>query len=227
MDERALPYLFLFILLVQTLWPITYIGAVDGRSLPNMILLYQLLAVAQMVLGILSARDYRKIRHALMGLGALWGVTAVISFFLPSASWPLLVGYLIVTIFQFGLVAMLSVYILKAESITTGVLLAASAVYLLIGSIFMPIYDSIETITFMQTGGHHAFSDNVTQVGETFPWQTLIYYSTSVLTTVGFGDVIPLSPWARAVTQLQALLGVLYLTFVVARLVSLFSTPET
>lgn len=227
-SERYLHFLFLSIICVLVLWPITVVWqSADGRSHPAAVLIYQLTSVAQMVLGIVSAAEWRTVRRWLTGLAILWFISTLSIFIFPLARWPLLVSYFIIALFQFSLAGWLGLFIFRAEKITSGILLAASGVYLLIGSIFMPIYDAIETITFLRTGGHHAFADGVTQVGQVLPWQTLLYYSVSVLTTVGFGDVVPVAAWARAATMLQALMGVLYLTFIVARLVSLFSASDS
>jgi hypothetical protein len=45
------------------------------------------------------------------------------------------------------------------------------------------------------------------------------YFSTITLTTVGFGDIVPVTPAARLVTGLEAMLGQLYLAVVIATLV--------
>ncbi|MEM0951614.1 MAG: ion channel [Cyanobacteria bacterium P01_H01_bin.74] len=57
----------------------------------------------------------------------------------------------------------------------------------------------------------------------------LMYFSMVTLTTLGFGDMLPLSMPARTFTAMEALTGQLYLTVLVARLVSLHSkeTPSS
>jgi hypothetical protein len=45
------------------------------------------------------------------------------------------------------------------------------------------------------------------------------YFSTITLTTVGFGDIVPVTPLARLVTGLEAMVGQLYLAVVIATLV--------
>ena len=45
------------------------------------------------------------------------------------------------------------------------------------------------------------------------------YFSTVTLTTVGFGDIVPVTPAARLVTGLEAIVGMLYLAVVIATLV--------
>jgi voltage-gated potassium channel Kch len=46
------------------------------------------------------------------------------------------------------------------------------------------------------------------------------YFSTVTLTTVGFGDIVPVTPAARLVTGLESIVGQAYLAVVVATLVS-------
>jgi voltage-gated potassium channel Kch len=48
-----------------------------------------------------------------------------------------------------------------------------------------------------------------------------MYFSFVTLTTVGFGDVVPVDPVARAAMILEALIGQFYLVVLVARLVGM------
>jgi len=52
------------------------------------------------------------------------------------------------------------------------------------------------------------------------------YFSFVTLTTLGFGDVVPLSPAARTLTWLEAVVGQLYLAILIARLVGLQITQH-
>ena len=45
------------------------------------------------------------------------------------------------------------------------------------------------------------------------------YFSTITLTTVGYGDIVPVTSAARLVTGLEAIVGQLYLAVVIATLV--------
>lgn len=49
----------------------------------------------------------------------------------------------------------------------------------------------------------------------------LFYYSIVTLTTLGFGDISPVSPFAQMLTMWEAVIGQVYLTILVARLVGL------
>ena len=48
-----------------------------------------------------------------------------------------------------------------------------------------------------------------------------LYFSVVTITTLGYGDITPVHPWARATVMLEAVIGPLYLAILVARLVSL------
>ena len=48
-----------------------------------------------------------------------------------------------------------------------------------------------------------------------------IYFSFVTLTTLGYGDMVPVSPPARILAILEAVVGQIYLTVLVARLVGL------
>jgi Ion channel len=49
----------------------------------------------------------------------------------------------------------------------------------------------------------------------------MLYFSFTTLTSTGFGDIVPLHPIARSLSNLEAVLGQLYLTILLARLVTL------
>lgn len=49
----------------------------------------------------------------------------------------------------------------------------------------------------------------------------LIYFSFVTLTTIGYGDIVPLHPYARGLANLEAIIGQLYPATLLARLVTL------
>ena len=58
-----------------------------------------------------------------------------------------------------------------------------------------------------------------------FGWGALaskiFYLSFATLTTTGYGDVVPVHPWARSLCNLEAIIGQLYPATHLARLVTL------
>ena len=49
----------------------------------------------------------------------------------------------------------------------------------------------------------------------------MLYFSFTTLTTTGFGDIVPVNPFARSLANLEAVVGQFYLAITVARLVTL------
>lgn len=219
--EGKVIYLLALVVLVQSAYPITGDGSVVT------LLAYQLLYMSLMITGIVVARDSKFHTRLLTLLGIIWLVVAAVYAFNQTVVWALLATYVVIIIFLSVVVQVLLRYIFLAHSVTRDVLYAACAVYMLLGAIFVPIYGIIETITFSQTGGQHAFSDGSIAVGEIFPWQDFVYYSYVTLTTLGYGDILPVTMWARSAVSLQAIIGVLYITVVMARLVGLYASQET
>ena len=55
----------------------------------------------------------------------------------------------------------------------------------------------------------------------------LLYFSYSTLTTLGYGDILPLSAPARTFSYLEAIVGQIYLTVLIARLVGMHITQSS
>jgi hypothetical protein len=50
---------------------------------------------------------------------------------------------------------------------------------------------------------------------------TMLYFSLTSLTTTGYGDIVPVNPFARSLANLESIVGQFYLAITVARLVTL------
>jgi hypothetical protein len=135
-------------------------------------------------------------------------------------------SYAVIAPFQAMVIWVLMHFIFMTHRVTRDVLYAAVAVYFLIGAFFVPVYGLIENLTFAATDGNHAFSTTGMVVGEIYPWQNFIYYSYVTLTTMGYGDIVPVTLWARSAASVEAIIGVLYTTIIMARLVSLYVSND-
>jgi hypothetical protein len=92
----------------------------------------------------------------------------------------------------------------------------AVAAYLLIGYFFMALYRLINYLFPDAFAAHTA----LVQPGENIS-NVFMYFSLVTLTTVGFGDVTAVHPAARSLVMLEGVVGTLYPTIFIARLVSL------
>lgn len=57
-------------------------------------------------------------------------------------------------------------------------------------------------------------------------WMEMLFFSFSVLSSTGLGDIVPITPQARALVMLEMFFGVMYMALVVSRLVGLAATKE-
>lgn len=111
--------------------------------------------------------------------------------------------------------------VLEPGPVTANRLQAAVCAYLLIGLGWGLVFSVIEHLrpgAFLDPVGGSSESHAVLAG---FPH--LIYYSFTTLTTLGFGDVVPVTPLARSLSTLEAVIGQLYLALLVARLVGIHS----
>lgn len=116
--------------------------------------------------------------------------------------------------------AVLLVGVVRTEQVTHDVISGAIAVYLLVGIAWAVVYALVE--------GLNPGSFRLGPAGQGTIWEQLLYFSFTTLSTLGFGDITPVSPIARMWTVFEAIFGTLYLAILVARLVSLFrAAPAT
>lgn len=89
--------------------------------------------------------------------------------------------------------------------------------YILLGLIWSVAYQLVET--FVSSAFQFPRPHEVVGPGRLS--HDLAYYSFVTLTTVGYGDITPVHPAARALAMVEALVGQLYPAILIARLVSL------
>jgi len=107
--------------------------------------------------------------------------------------------------------------VLKDKKVTSDTLYGAICVYILIGITWSFFYVVIITTS------HNAFYINpVNNLDNIINWNDLSYYSFVTLTTLGYGDITPVAPFARSLAYMEAMAGQVYLTIIIARLVGLY-----
>ncbi len=70
-----------------------------------------------------------------------------------------------------------------------------------------------------------AFSFNTNAGPRSINGFNAFYFSFITLSTVGYGDITPVSTIARWLAAMEAMTGLLYVAVLIARLVSLYSAP--
>jgi len=121
-----------------------------------------------------------------------------------------------VLLIVFGITSTVAIYtdIAATQEVKTDTYFAAISVYLLIGITYGTIYSLVE---FLAPG---SFVYQYTHLVSSDLRSELIYYSFITLTTVGYGDIVVVSAYAKPFVILESITGIFYLAMLVARLVA-------
>ncbi len=173
---------------------------------------------AVVLIGIAIIQESAKQLYTGMALGFIVLSINQIGVFKDSATIDFYLSFLIFIFFYSYLAFIQLKMLVKAEKVSTGALFAAVNVYLLIGVIGAFAYMLIENF---QPGS----LNNLTVLNLKDP-SKFIYFSFSTLSTLGYGDITPSSPATQSLSIILSTTGPLYLTILVALLVSRFSSEE-
>lgn len=145
-------------------------------------------------------------------------IVAVVSTVFPV---PTLVGikWCLLAVF-FGLTVFgLFSYLKNARSVTNAQLYTAISIYLLLGIQWFALYSAIDLFYPGSILRNNAVS--------TDRQSELLYFSLVTLTTIGYGDIVPLHSEVRILAALEGITGVLYIAITVALLVSAYKQRNT
>ena len=195
-----------FAILLAALVALLLIGPLigdDPRGEADMALFF-----SAVVLGFASAA--RRVGLA-MGLAAIWLILIWIRPFGDGQVGSLLVDLALIAICAAAIDSALRL-VLRAPVVDDEVLFAAVSVYVLMGVAWAAAYSIMATL---QPGALSLSPEDAER-----PWQALLYFSFVTLTTLGYGDVLPVSSVARAWAMVEAAAGTIYLAILIARLVN-------
>ncbi len=126
------------------------------------------------------------------------------------------IGGALSMLFMFYLAWNILVYIIRARRVDANIIFAAVCVYLLIGFIGAFGFSILELLTEQPL---RYPSDLPGGLGSR---ETItLYYSFVTLTTLGYGDISPVSAAARSLAMLEAVTGQLVIVVLIARLIGL------
>ncbi len=200
--NRALFFLISFLLYL--------VAAPILRPFVNLRLLLDIFMSLVFISGIYAAGEKKLHYMVITGLtvitiGALWA-----AHFLPGDIPYLVAQIAMILYFLFAGFRIITI-ILKMDKVTANVIYAAIVVYLIAGVMWADIYSVIE---LLQPGSINIGDFSIPQ--DDF---RLTYFSFVTLTTLGYGDIAPLSHTAGAFAILEAIFGQMYITVLIAWLV--------
>jgi hypothetical protein len=130
--------------------------------------------------------------------------------------------YLIAATAFFGFVVACFVrFILRAQQVNANVLCTGLSGYLLLGLLWMPLYVMVGRINpaaFNLPAGPGG--------GTTLSGFNAFYFSFMTLSTVGYGDITPVSKGARMLAIMEAIAGLFYVAVLISRLVAIYTSYQ-
>lgn len=128
-------------------------------------------------------------------------------------NWALLLHVLIYV----SVIAMLLRYVFGPEIMDADRLWGAAAVYLMIGILWCFVY----ALTEIAVGTAFMVRGEPTRLG----LADLLYFSFSTLTTIGFGDIVPVTRAGQVAAIFEGIIGTLFLAILIAKLVGVYPPP--
>ncbi len=180
-----------------------------------------LCGAALIVAAMLTICSHRRFRVAALILGIPPIFLGVVGHVFPSrmGANAILFGRGTSVIFLAFTILLLVRAVVKAREITWDAVMGAIAGYVLIGVIWTELYCVVE---LMVPGSFAAGNDSVKDLSDPVQRQSVLeYFSFATLSTLGYGDLAPLSRPARSLACLEAICGQFYLAVLVAGLIGM------
>ena len=137
-----------------------------------------------------------------------------------------IITFVVIVCFIIYITLNMIIHIAKSQKVTAVIILNAINSYLLMGLIGSFLFALTELV-------HHYILGYTARAikfasGSGTEFLDLIYFSFVTMTTLGYGDITPISSLAKSTTLLVSISGQLYLTILVATLVGkLLSKPDS
>ena len=210
---RKFSFLFLALLSYLVLDP--YFEGSDSNHLS-----FRIIGCAVTLLSVYAVAFERRL--ALLAL-ILSAPTLAQRILLPRADQGVFALFVTASSFAFDLTIVIAIFrrVFATKRPDSETIFGALCVYLLVGFGFANGYYMLATIQ----PGAFAFDPLANQ--HPAPGRlNFIYYSFGTLTSMGAPGIMPASQQARSLTVIEAILGVLYVAVLVARLIGMYSTPS-
>ncbi|MEE9607237.1 MAG: ion channel [Myxococcota bacterium] len=216
-DDRVARYSVLLVGLALVLFAVPFLSELP----PDWVPLFELIFSALFLAGIWAvSRSPRS-----LAIGLTLALPAVgLEWFAAEHPQLVLAAFLLQDIFFLYMIVLILRTILRERTVSLETILGGVAVFLLIGISFALLYGHLE----YTAPGSFAYAGQGAIPGASRALRegSLVYFSFITLTTLGYGDITPVSSGARALATLEAVVGQLYVAIFVARLVGMYLTAS-
>jgi voltage-gated potassium channel len=183
-----------------------------------------ILVSSMIIFGIFSLDFVKRAQIILIGCGTVTIVLNWINHFISSDVLKL-VFFFSFFFYNLFIVVFMVRHIANSDKVNVTIIINSINGYLLmglLGAVLLAMAELMQRFIYHLDGGAINFAEGPAQGFHDF-----VYFSFITLTTLGYGDVTPVSAFAKSVTLIIAVSGQLYLTILVAMLVGKYlSTSE-
>ena len=118
-------------------------------------------------------------------------------------------------LYAYAIFMILSV-LMPLETVDIEAIYGTISLYILIGLCWANVYKVIDYFN----PGAFVFSNQT--IDRAFDWVDYLYYSFVTLTTLGYGDIVPVAPQARSSAILESISGVIFIAVMVSKTIGLY-----
>lgn len=113
--------------------------------------------------------------------------------------------------------------IYKSENVNSRIILESINGYLLLGIMFALI---MALAMYFNPAAYH-FPEDMVNYGENIRnMSNYLYYTLVTMSTVGYGDVLPATPFSRSLATLMSVSGQMYIAIIIALLIGKFASKQ-
>lgn len=185
----------------------------EGLSLLSLVL--QLSIIFSAIFMVADSRN-----HLFLGLGFGLPASLILAFTTRqeygNLTW---LAYALILMLYVHVIRLMLIRVFTARKVTIDTITLALCIYVLLGTLWTLFYIPLAV------SDPDAFLFNVTREGVSLQ-SNLSYFSFVTLTTLGYGDIVPVAPLARSLAILEALTGVLFIAVLISRLVGSYNSTR-
>ena len=182
-------------------------------------LILKIIFAAIILSGTFSLEFKKRTRNILIASGTVTICFIWLSYFIIN-DWVKITMFLSFFCFNMFITVFMIRHIARSKNVTLNNLISSINAYLLIGvlgALLLAMEEILRKIGFHLDAGGINFAGSGAQ-----GFHDYLYFSFVTMTTLGYGDVTPVSSFAKSTTIIIAVAGQLYLTILVAMLVAKF-----
>jgi hypothetical protein len=180
------------------------------------------LSITLLAVLVLSTWTLRMGRRTVTAVAMLAVLTAVVILNVPDDKhWMRLAAHGSMAFFNSVVTIALLRYVLDPHLINTDKVFGAVAAYVLIAISFACLFLALQYVQ-----GNSFYINEANNPDGRMSWSDSMYFSFTVLTSTGFGEITPVTDMARSLIVIEQVLGVMYVAFLVARLANLYGRVE-